>query len=396
MEDVGPKLPQPPQPERLAFACPICQEHVMPASASQVASCSHRFCSPCIERWAASCSSCPLCKREMGALLPLRQRGREKGSAPPKRRLVPTRQLEVSVDEALDGFEDCCQVCGGSQDAESLLLCDGCDAGYHTFCVGLSAVPAGDWYCERCEEDRSTRRLDLGRPPGRHSFLGCGQHRKRCQHGGVRQAKLAVGSVACVRAWRLERKLLEPQEESVSEEASVRSQANENETLPRIEGDNYSLSDEPERGDTSGIVKSCLESSLSLKQAVKDETIDPLEMKTIMAHLGRCASGGSSLIKHLFTDQDSTFTFHGQMPGSDKDKKLAMRPWAEADEACLPAAERAPGASSPCGPEIVVHCRRLIHLNTPEWQSSKQCCEETRQLRVCNHSLCVCQSQTCF
>ena len=25
MEDVGPKLPQPPQPERLAFACPICQ-----------------------------------------------------------------------------------------------------------------------------------------------------------------------------------------------------------------------------------------------------------------------------------------------------------------------------------------------------------------------------------
>ncbi|CAE7199859.1 Nlrc3 [Symbiodinium natans] len=146
---------------------------------------------------------------------------------------------------------------------------------------------------------------------------------------------------------RLERKLLEPQEESVSEEAGARSQANQNETLPRIEGDAYSLADEPERGDVSGVVQSCLEGSLSLKQAVKDEAIDPEEIKAIMARLGRCASGGSSLMKHLFIDQDAPFTFHGQMPGEDKDKKFALRPWAEADAACTPAAERAAGASSP-------------------------------------------------
>eukprot|EP00439_Symbiodinium_sp_Y106_P058537 s2048_g8.t1 len=63
----------PMQPARLA--CPICQEdgitgeHIKLAAASQVASCGHRFCTQCIEKWAASCSSCPLCKQDSGVLV---------------------------------------------------------------------------------------------------------------------------------------------------------------------------------------------------------------------------------------------------------------------------------------------------------------------------------------
>jgi len=30
------------------------------------------------------------------------------------------------------------------------MLCDGCDSGFHTSCIGLSTVPFGDWFCRRC------------------------------------------------------------------------------------------------------------------------------------------------------------------------------------------------------------------------------------------------------
>jgi hypothetical protein len=31
-----------------------------------------------------------------------------------------------------------------------MLLCDGCDAGYHTRCLSLSKVPRGEWFCPTC------------------------------------------------------------------------------------------------------------------------------------------------------------------------------------------------------------------------------------------------------
>lgn len=33
-----------------------------------------------------------------------------------------------------------------------MLLCDGCDDSYHTYCLipPLSSVPRGDWRCPRC------------------------------------------------------------------------------------------------------------------------------------------------------------------------------------------------------------------------------------------------------
>uniref|UniRef100_A0A8D3BQ12 [histone H3]-trimethyl-L-lysine(4) demethylase n=1 Tax=Scophthalmus maximus TaxID=52904 RepID=A0A8D3BQ12_SCOMX len=45
-----------------------------------------------------------------------------------------------------------CLVCGSGGDEERLLLCDGCDDSYHTFCLipPLSDVPRGDWRCPRC------------------------------------------------------------------------------------------------------------------------------------------------------------------------------------------------------------------------------------------------------
>ncbi|XP_041944652.1 lysine (K)-specific demethylase 5Ba [Alosa sapidissima] len=45
-----------------------------------------------------------------------------------------------------------CLVCGGGGEEDRLLLCDGCDDSYHTFCLipPLPDVPKGDWRCPQC------------------------------------------------------------------------------------------------------------------------------------------------------------------------------------------------------------------------------------------------------
>ncbi|CAH3184955.1 unnamed protein product, partial [Porites evermanni] len=45
-----------------------------------------------------------------------------------------------------------CQICRKGDNEELLLLCDGCDRGYHTYCCTpkLSSIPEGDWYCIDC------------------------------------------------------------------------------------------------------------------------------------------------------------------------------------------------------------------------------------------------------
>uniref|UniRef100_UPI00358F3A27 lysine-specific demethylase 5D-like isoform X2 n=1 Tax=Myxine glutinosa TaxID=7769 RepID=UPI00358F3A27 len=45
-----------------------------------------------------------------------------------------------------------CLMCGRGDDEAKLLLCDGCDESYHTFCLipPLQDVPKGDWRCPKC------------------------------------------------------------------------------------------------------------------------------------------------------------------------------------------------------------------------------------------------------
>lgn len=45
-----------------------------------------------------------------------------------------------------------CFICGSGSDEDRLLLCDGCDDSYHTFCLipPLNDIPKGDWRCPKC------------------------------------------------------------------------------------------------------------------------------------------------------------------------------------------------------------------------------------------------------
>lgn len=49
-----------------------------------------------------------------------------------------------------------CEICHSPEDEACLLLCDGCDKGYHTYCLPtpLSEIPEGDWFCPSCETQR--------------------------------------------------------------------------------------------------------------------------------------------------------------------------------------------------------------------------------------------------
>ena len=45
-----------------------------------------------------------------------------------------------------------CEICGKSEDPANILVCDGCDLGYHCLCLDppLTSIPDYDWQCSRC------------------------------------------------------------------------------------------------------------------------------------------------------------------------------------------------------------------------------------------------------
>ena len=60
------------------------------------------------------------------------------------------RRLEL--DEEVVEDLTYCEVCGQGNREDRLLLCDGCDLGYHCECLEppLDSVPVGEWFCPGC------------------------------------------------------------------------------------------------------------------------------------------------------------------------------------------------------------------------------------------------------
>ena len=67
-----------------------------------------------------------------------------------------TKKTAAEVDNdnviLIDEPETQCEVCRRGDREHLLLLCDGCDLGYHTSCLqpALSEVPRGQWFCPTC------------------------------------------------------------------------------------------------------------------------------------------------------------------------------------------------------------------------------------------------------
>lgn len=74
----------------------------------------------------------------------------------------PNLVFMVSNDSGPSISEDLkCVMCNSPHDEANMLLCSGCNRGFHTYCAALSHVPEGDWFCGRCKraDKQKMRRL---------------------------------------------------------------------------------------------------------------------------------------------------------------------------------------------------------------------------------------------
>ncbi|KAL3684586.1 hypothetical protein R1sor_002608 [Riccia sorocarpa] len=111
---------------------------------------------------------------------------------------------EKSEDVADKYAELRCKSCGSGDSEAEMVLCDGCDLGFHTFCLRpiLAAVPAEEWFCPSCTKSPAvkefpkiqTKIIDFFRI---EKFSGAPESKKRRRNSGnltlsKRSRKLAV------------------------------------------------------------------------------------------------------------------------------------------------------------------------------------------------------------
>ncbi|EKX42383.1 hypothetical protein GUITHDRAFT_73973, partial [Guillardia theta CCMP2712] len=67
------------------------------------------------------------------------------------------------------------------QDEENLLLCDGCNKGFHIFChqPALEEIPDGEWLCSSCAFVRNIECEVCRRRDGENELILC----DRCDKG---------------------------------------------------------------------------------------------------------------------------------------------------------------------------------------------------------------------
>ncbi|XP_009994743.1 PREDICTED: PHD and RING finger domain-containing protein 1 [Chaetura pelagica] len=125
--------------------CPICLNAFRDQAVGTPENCSHYFCLDCIVEWSKNANSCPV-DRILFKYISIRVHFGGKIL-----RKIPVENTKVQGN---DGEDDptFCEVCGRSDREDRLLLCDGCDAGYHMECLNppLSEVPVDEWFCPAC------------------------------------------------------------------------------------------------------------------------------------------------------------------------------------------------------------------------------------------------------
>ena len=84
------------------------------------------------------------------------------------------------LHDIMEILSTACEVCKSKDDEDSMLLCDGCDKGYHTYCVNppIEVVPEGDWFCPECVKNNKDKG-EAGTPGSADSKKGSARARRR-------------------------------------------------------------------------------------------------------------------------------------------------------------------------------------------------------------------------
>ncbi|QPH02073.1 hypothetical protein C2857_006279 [Epichloe festucae Fl1] len=118
--------------------------------------CEHVIHDACIRSWAQKTNTCPICRTPFHFV---RVYNGVDGTAVSTYDVKDKKQVaEFDVqawmgDNIAEEDEDegnPCPICNSAEREDILLLCDSCDAAYHTHCIGLDHIPEGDWYCMEC------------------------------------------------------------------------------------------------------------------------------------------------------------------------------------------------------------------------------------------------------
>ncbi|XP_034361050.1 PHD and RING finger domain-containing protein 1 isoform X2 [Arvicanthis niloticus] len=130
-----------------AESCPICLNAFRDQAVGTPETCAHYFCLDCIIEWSRNANSCPVDRTVFKCIC---IRAQFNGKILKKIPVENTRACEA--EEAEEEDPTFCEVCGRSDREDRLLLCDGCDAGYHMECLDppLQEVPVDEWFCPEC------------------------------------------------------------------------------------------------------------------------------------------------------------------------------------------------------------------------------------------------------
>ncbi|GAQ85711.1 hypothetical protein KFL_002500090 [Klebsormidium nitens] len=165
--------------------CSICQFDVeAEGELCQTEQCGHIFHRPCLLNWLTSSNSCPTCR----ARIPVFE-----GAIIAHRNLRPSYDEDHGANEFADVM---CEVCSLDETEDEagnyILICDNCNKGYHLWCIGLAAVPEGDWYCPPCHAAflAACARLDEPRLASQNPQR---QTRRQRQTNRAAQDRLAAG-----------------------------------------------------------------------------------------------------------------------------------------------------------------------------------------------------------
>ncbi|KAK4239628.1 hypothetical protein C8A03DRAFT_13991 [Achaetomium macrosporum] len=130
-------------------------QHSNHDNVARIEVCGHMLHDTCLREWTEKANSCPICRQtfhvvnvydRIGGKLLSTRRVEDKKQVPE----FDPRAWADEAPEEPDLPSSRCPVCDSSGDEEVLLLCDGCDAAYHTHCIDLDGVPSGPWFCMEC------------------------------------------------------------------------------------------------------------------------------------------------------------------------------------------------------------------------------------------------------
>ncbi|KAJ8956760.1 hypothetical protein NQ314_006634 [Rhamnusium bicolor] len=129
--------------------CPICLLSFKSQEIGVPESCDHMFCLECIQEWSKNMNTCPVDRQEYNLIFVRKSIDGKVVRQVPIEKPLPQNDVNIVEDPTF------CEICGTSNNEDRMLLCDGCDLGFHLYCLTppLENIPGGAWFCNDCSPD---------------------------------------------------------------------------------------------------------------------------------------------------------------------------------------------------------------------------------------------------